>query len=506
VNYHKNSHLDYPRFLEAAQGHFGIGNSKVLVDAYRKDSLENILTSYKQQADDPNFNIGVFIHDNFTLPEVHQHPPIQGKGLSVRKYIDLMWSLLERVDEDIDEESSLLTLPHPYIVPGGRFREIYYWDSYFTMLGLANAGRHRMLEHMVNNFAYLVDEVGFIPNGNRSYYCTRSQPPYFALMVQLLAGVHQQGDSIFVKYLPQLRKEYDFWMKGCEQLKSDGDANGRVVRAAGGYLNRYWDSSNEPRPESYMEDIELAKKHDYAPDELFRDIRAAAESGWDFSARWFADGKTLNSIHTTKVVPIDLNCLMYQLEAILAEAYRLDQDMHQHEIFLRYADQRKNLIQTLFFDSESEFFCDLLLPELRFSPILSLAGASPLYFEIAKPNQAESINKRLKQDFLRKGGWLNSLSNTNQQWDAPNGFAPSQWLTYVGLCNYGFDSEAKEGGRRWVTNNLLTFSEQGMLYEKYNVETPGQIAIGGEYDVQHGFGWTNGVLLVMMNQLGIEPD
>lgn len=108
------------------------------------------------------------------------------------------------------EGSSLIPIPYDYVVPGGRFNEMYYWDSYFTMLGLAIHGHKQMIRDMTKNFAYFIDRFGFAPNGNRSYFLSRSQPPFFGLMVELLAGV--EDESVYAEFLPQLVKEHTFWM------------------------------------------------------------------------------------------------------------------------------------------------------------------------------------------------------------------------------------------------------------------------------------------------------
>ena len=177
--------------------------------------------------------------------------------------------------------SSLVPLPHRYVVPVGRFREIYYWDSYFTMLGLEQSGRHDLVVDMVQNFAWLIDTFGHVPNGNRSYYLSRSQPPFFAAMVELLA--ERDGERVYATYLPQLAREYAFWMDGVARL-APGSAYRRVVRLKDGtILNRYWDDRETPREESYREDIETARTSTRPAHEVYRNLRAAAESGWDFS-------------------------------------------------------------------------------------------------------------------------------------------------------------------------------------------------------------------------------
>ncbi len=144
------------------------------------------------------------------------------------------------------------------------------------------------------------------------------------------------------------------------------------------------------------------------------------------------------------------------------------------------------------------------LPDLKSSGTLSLAAAFPLFFDLATPDQADRVSQRIHKEFLKPGGWVSTLNNSGQQWDAPNGWAPLQWIVYSGLSNYGFSREANEGARRWVKNNEAVYWSTGKLLEKYNVEEIGLAAEGGEYTVQDGFGWTNGVLVCLLNELEID--
>ena len=221
--------------------------------------------------------------------------------------------------------SSLIPLPKPYVVPGGRFREGYYWDTYFTMLGLQVSGREDLVDNMLDNFAHLIDTIGHIPNGNRTYYASRSQPPFFAYMVTLAAQA--EGDKVYQKYLPALRKEHAYWMQG-EATTPRGQATRHVVAMPdGAVLNRYWDASDTPRDESYLEDVTTAKSVPARPaNEVYRDLRAGAESGWDYSSRWFGDGKTLATIRTTSIVPVDLNSLMFHLETTIVKGCAVTRD------------------------------------------------------------------------------------------------------------------------------------------------------------------------------------
>ncbi len=491
----------YAELFEAVQSTHLLGDSKTFVDAVAKRKPREILEAYRSERAVDEFDLCRFVRKNFELPENVTGATSDAKGQAIEARIDQLWDLLTRSPDEAVEHSSLIPLPNRYVVPGGRFREVYYWDSYFTMLGLADAGRIDLIRDMVENFAYLIDEIGFIPNGNRTYYCTRSQPPFFALMVDLLAEV-SEDESVYPRFLPQLEAEYRFWMAGAEQLGENRQAHRRVVRSPGGLLNRYWDDAATPRQESFAEDTELAANGVRDATGLYRDIRAGAESGWDYSSRWFDDERSMRSIRTTQVVPVDLNALMYNLEATLARICTKHGSANQARTYESHARNRRRLLQMLFFDDESGMFMDLLLPDFATTGTLSLAAAYPLYFGIATDDQAARVAQCIHRDFLKAGGWVTTNNDSGQQWDSPNGWAPLQWITYVGLDRYGYTDEAREGAKRWVDDNLAIYEKHGRLLEKYNVISSGLAGTGGEYEVQDGFGWTNAVLQRLLKEVG----
>ena len=490
----------FAELFERVQSQHIFGDSKTFVDAIAKSDPDEILSAFRTQQHQPDFDLMEFVEKHFELPDSRVGTASDPEHLPVEDRIDQLWDILTRAADDKVEHSSLIPLPNRYVVPGGRFGEVYYWDSYFTMLGLADSGRIDLINDMVENFAYLIDEVGFVPNGNRTYYCSRSQPPYFALMVELLADV-SNDDSVFEQFLPQLMKEYDFWMDGADSLSAESPAYRRVVLGPGGVLNRYWDDWAIPRQESYAEDVELAASVSRDPEQLYRDVRAGAESGWDYTPRWFADEKTMATIRTTQVIPVDLNALMYKLESTLAKVSGLFGTAADAGYYEQRAENRKTLLQTLFFDDSTGMFMDLALPDFDVTGTLSIAASYPLFFGLATEDQAKKVAECIHRDFLKAGGWVTSNYDTGQQWDSPNGWAPMQWITYCGLERYGFHDEAREGATRWVEDIVAIYKKHGYLLEKYNVETSGVAGSGGEYDVQEGFGWTNAVLLRLIHKL-----
>ena len=243
----------YGPLFENVQMQEIFADQKTFVDCIPIRRPSEIMADYHRLVKEPNFDLRAFVAANFTRP---QDPD------DIATHIKRLWRVLRRDPAKPVEGSSLLALPYPYIVPGGRFDEIYYWDSYFTMLGLQESDESEMIENMIRNFSSLITRYGFIPNGNRSYYLSRSQPPFFSLMVELLAEV--KGNAVYEEYLPALEKEYNYWMD------VTGPTKHVVTMPDGSVLNRYYDQLDTPRPESYRQDVETSKASKEDPKELFR--------------------------------------------------------------------------------------------------------------------------------------------------------------------------------------------------------------------------------------------
>jgi alpha,alpha-trehalase len=469
-------------------------DGKTFVDCTPKTAVEEILANYENQKQSDGFDLKQFVLAHFEVPKAFASDV--KVAASVEEHIEQLWDVLTRQPDEAG--GSLIPLPNAYVVPGGRFGEVYYWDSYFTMLGLHASGRYEMIENMVKNFAHLIDKVGFIPNGNRTYYLGRSQPPFFSLMVQLLATI--KGKEALIEYLPALEKEYGFWMHGKEQLNKRNIAVNHVVLMSNGtVLNRYWDSFDIPRPESYREDAELVHAHP-APQQMYRHLRAGAASGWDYSCRWFKDVNDFASIHTTDIIPVDLNCLLYHLEQTISEVYKFTNQTAKADEYLQKANERKQSIQQYCWNETLQFYTDYDFINAETTSVKSLAASFALYFEIATKEQADVLASTLENEFLKDGGLVTTLHNTGQQWDAPNGWAPLQWMSIVGLEKCNHISLARTVAQRWIQLNKNVFTKTGKLMEKYNVVDTHMEAGGGEYEGQDGFGWTNGVLLGLMKK------
>jgi alpha,alpha-trehalase len=484
-----------PLYRAVEEAHIFV-DSKEFADAVPKSSPDAIMTDWRQAAPQTPAALKAFVADHFTLPEQAAVPEGRADTRPLGTHIDALWPHLIRRTPTAPPNSSLLPLPYPYVVPGGRFREIYYWDSYFTMLGLVESGRQDLVRDMVRNFAHMIDAYGHIPNGSRTYYLSRSQPPFFFAM----AGLVDPNDPAkgYAQYLPQLKAEYRYWMRGSVNLKP-GEARERVVALSDGtILNRYWDDSDTPRDESFREDEQLARTSSRPHSDVYRNARAAAESGWDFTARWFADGKSLSSIVTTEIVPVDLNSLMFGLEDAIRQGCERANDAACAREYSERTAQRRIAINTHLWDSQLGAYGDWRWTAKRFTGVLSVAAFYPLFFGIADADRASSVSEAGRKSLLQPGGLVSTPITTGEQWDAPNGWAPLQWMAVGGLRHY-HDDLAATISCRWIVNVNAVYKRSGKLVEKYDVVTLNRSGGGGEYKLQDGFGWTNGVTRKLMS-------
>jgi alpha,alpha-trehalase len=471
-------------------------DGKAFPDAIPNAPPDDILKQYHAERPDSPAALQHFVEAHFALPAEVAGAPSPPNQVSITAHIDGLWDALTRSSTTAPAHSSLLALPQPYVVPGGRFREMYYWDSYFTMLGLATSGRQDLVADMVRDFSHLIDTFGHVPNGARTYYLSRSQPPFFFAMVGLVSP--DDLAAAYATYLPQLRREYAFWMEGSREV-TPGKPHRRVVAMPdGSVLNRFWDDRDTPRDESYREDMELARDSGRPAPQLFRDIRAAAESGWDFGSRWFADGRTRASIDTTEMVPVDLNSLLFGLENAIRAGCAHSGDKSCAREFAERAATRHRAIDHYLWDEIQGAYFDYQWTKSTRLPRVSAATLYPLFVSLASPPQAEAVANIAARELLKPGGIVTTTVETGQQWDSPNGWAPLQWIAISGLRDYGNAPLAARIACRWMANVNDVYLHSGKLVEKYDVVTVGRSGGGGEYPLQDGFGWTNGVMRRLM--------
>jgi alpha,alpha-trehalase len=470
-------------------------DTKAFADSRPRAPIDEIMASYRAERPESIDELQRFVQRWFAFPDA-PGPLVESERdtRSLAAHIDHLWSLLVRRDTPARSDLSRIMMPSRYIVPGGIFRESYYWDTYFSLIGMVPA-HHELIADTVRNLAFLVAVVGHIPNGNRTYYVSRSQPPFFYLIVGLLD--EENPASAYAQYLPQLLREHAFWMDG----EGTHATHRRVVRMPGGeVLNRYWDDTPIPRDEAYPKDVHLAERMaPRAAESVYRDIRAACESGWDFSSRWFDDQWTMETIVTTSVVPVDLNSLLYGLERAIADGAQATGDVSTSREFNARASARAATMQRYLWNESIGLFDDFDLSRGHCRGNVTPAGLMPLFVELASPAQASRSAALVTARLLAPGGLLSSERNTGQQWDAPNGWAPLQWIAVSAFARYGFHAIADTIADRWVATVERVYRETGRLVEKYDVVTarPGG---GGEYELQDGFGWTNGVTAALLRR------
>lgn len=455
-------------------------DQKVIADSILLAPAAEILAAYRSAKAGGAVDLRAF-YDRWFRPVAAEGDSYQtDPHHSPVEHLEAVWPHLSRPADDPGERSTRIPLPNPYVVVGGRFQEAYYWDSYFTMLGLIRSNRLGMVRDMLDNFAWSIDTFGHIPNGFRSYFLTRSQPPFFPSMVRDYGIATGDLKTAFSRYLPHIEAEYRYF------IDSPRTAQG---------LARYWDDSNAPRIEMYGTDVEW-QDHTQKHPEFFRDLRAACESGWDFSARWFTDPDDLGTIRTTQLWAVDLNCLLLRNEEIMTEACALlGKDAAPYRAA---ADARRLAIRETFYDDARGYFFDAQISNGAIVPVNTVAGLFPLWAGAATQQQAERAAKYMRAHLLRPGGLATTDIASGQQWDAPNGWAPHQWIAVRGLQRYGLNELADDLRKRWLATCGTVFHEGRKFVEKYNVDDPLQASGGGEYELQDGFGWSNGVYLDLL--------
>jgi alpha,alpha-trehalase len=282
-------------------------------------------------------------------------------------------------------------------------------------------------------------------------------------------------------------------MEGAASVAPGGATRRVVALAPGVTLNRYWDDDDQPRDEAYRQDLELAQR---APQrkaaEVFRDVRAAAESGWDFSSRWLTDGVSLTTINTSAIVPVDLNSLLFGLERAIAAGCAQSADRDCAQDFSARAAARRRAMNRYLWVGTRGLYLDYDWQHQRSNPGLSAATFYPLFTHVASAAQAAAVAKNAAP-LVKSGGLVTTTRSSGQQWDAPNGWAPLQWVAIAGLRGYGSTELAEQIACRWLVNVTHVYEQSGKLVEKYDVVDPARPGGGGEYPNQDGFGWTNGV-------------
>ena len=415
---------------------------------------------------------------------------------------------------EVDEvkEHGLLYLPHPYVVPGGRFNEMYGWDSYFTQVGLVRDDEMVLAKNMVDNFLYQIDHYGKILNANRTYYLSRSQPPF---LTQMILGVHRKQPNIswLRSTVPAIEKYYRFWIEEPHLTKETG-------------LSRYYDLGNGPAPEVLsgerdskgrdhydhvkeyyrtheVKDYDLSKFYNKEKDQLtdlfYKGDRSMRESGFDPSNRFGPF-----SIDIIDYDPVCLNSLLYLMETDTAEILRILGRGREARVWTNRAAERRERINRLMWDEQDGLYYDynFARKEVRRYPFVT--AFYPLWVGVADKKQAARLVANLHL-FEKPGGLLTSTEITGSQWDAPYGWAPTEMIAIQGLRRYGYHKEADRITVNFLSLILKEFIQHNTIVEKYDVaRRESEVSEGlrfGYKSNEIGFGWTNAAFVELYGQL-----
>jgi len=434
----------------------------------------------------------------------------------------------------------LLYLQNSYVVPGGRFNEMYGWDSYFIIRGLLREGRVDLARGMVENFFFEIEHYGAVLTANRTYYLTRSQPPFLSSMIVAVYEAEKtrgkEDSSWLARAYRHANRDYEMWVRPPHLAGTTG-------------LSRYYDFGEGPVPEGlhdeagyyhdvlafflkqkkqspYLEESEhfeslqhpeyslqlcddVASKADskcrlvkyvaLSP-EYYKGDRSMRESGFDISFRFGPYGA-----ETHHFAPVCLNSLLYKTETDMEKISAWLKDTQAAAQWHQRAEKRKEIMQNLLWNPQGGLFFDYDFQTEKLSSYQYATTFYPLWVGLATEAQADSVAKNLHL-FEQEGGVAMSTQETGVQWDYPYGWAPIQLLAVEGLRRYGYNAEADRISDKFLSMVLANFSRDGNIREKYNVVTDSSnIKLAEGYrDNIIGFGWTNGVFLELLN--GLPPD
>ena len=404
----------------------------------------------------------------------------------------------------ITKYPGLLYLPNPYVAPGGRFNEMYGWDSYFILLGLLYDDQLEMAKWMTENLLYEVKYYGKILNANRSYYLTRSQPPLLSSMV--LAIYDKTKDKKWLKTTVSANtKVYQYWTQTPRLVKSIGlsrfyaESNTPIPETEHGYYDAVRNFYRENNIKAYDVAKFYHKRTDKLTAEFYRADRTVREAGFDLTNKYGPFGADI-----TSYISVSLNTLLYKLETDMVRIHKTLSESKKAETWQARATRRARLINQYLWEPDLGFYFDYNHRKQYNRTYIYATTFYPLWGGIASKKQVARIIENLEV-LDAKGGIISSAYVTGMQWDAPFGWAPHQYFAVHGLERYGYHKEACEIAKKFVTMLTKDFAKTKKLYEKYNMRTTSSdvtanIKYGYKINVE-GFGWTNAIYLDFLNYL-----
>ncbi|CAI4222428.1 unnamed protein product [Auanema sp. JU1783] len=519
--------------LRTVQDAYLFTDSKHFVDMSLKYDPVSTLREFDLLGDSVNDPLVLkeFVSQHFNPPGTelmewnpHDYVDFPSNFLNIQDYHHRRWALhlhriwkelCRKVKDDVrhnQDRYSLLYVPYPFIIPGGRFREFYYWDTFWILKGLLFSEMYDTAQGVIKNLAYMVDNNGFVPNGGRVYYLSRSQPP---LLIPMVYDYYLATGNLdfMLEILPTLEREYNFWVDKRSTNVLDEEGNIKYP------YYQYKTKQVVPRPESYREDKELVQG---LPDEekvrVWSEIASAAETGWDFSTRWFAQTGDLKhhmeSIRTWSIIPVDLNAFLCANSRILANLFEIQGNTEKRKMYMERYKWAKRQMMEIHWNQTDGVWYDFDIETKKHSNTYYVSNAVPLYAKCFDDD--EDIIPHRVHEYLKREGVMNftkglptSLAmGSEQQWDKDNAWPPMIHMVIEGFRTTGdkvLMQVAEKMATSWLTVTYRSFIRTHAMFEKYNVtqhsDEPGAGG-GGEYEVQKGFGWTNGVILDLLDKYG----
>ncbi len=450
---------------------------------------------------------------------------------------------LGEIDTSKIQPHGLLYLEHKYVVPGGRFNEMYGWDSYFIIRGLLREGRIELARGMVDNFFFEIEHYGAMLNANRTYYLTRSQPPFLSsMLVDVYDAIEKGGHSDtawLAKAYADLEKDYAMWTRephlagqtGLSRYYDFGqgppaeavqDESGFYRKVATYFLlhpseaDDYIVETNPRKTQptagaSYWLEVcdlshtmaqpECEKKREFTlSSDYYTGDRSMRESGFDVSFRFGPFGSA-----THHYAPDCLNSLLYKTEKDMEQISKWLGHGPDAERWAKRAEERKRLITRYLWNGERGFFTDLNFQTRQKSSYEYATMFYPLWAGLATPEQAKAVVGNLK-GFEQPGGLPMSTEDTGAQWDLPYGWGNVEMLAVDGLRRYGYNADADRVSYEFLSMVAENFRRDGNIREKYNVVTrssEAHVELGYQMNVV-GFGWTNAAFIELLHGLPKE--
>lgn len=459
-------------------------DSKTFVDMPLKTDVYNMPVKFNNEKDlrlffEPaNSDMKAFFHDDYTNANINVDPTHEKWANDI---LDIYISNTKKtnVSKYQAHRHSLINLPFSFVSTSGRFQEIYYWDSYWIILGLLSVGCFEIAKDIVMNLLYLCKTYGFVPNGGRKYYTNRSQPPLLSKMIRNIYEYSRDKQLLQFAY-DILQTEYSYWMSP-EKCKT----------FQGYHVNTYaGKQKNSIRVESYVEDFMLTN-------DVRHQMVCVAESGWDFSSRW-RNPKT-NILEISDIIPVDLNSIMYDFEENMAYFSEELDYVNGHSFYTSMANNRKRMFRDVLWNHDRNIWCDRNLKTGEFKDdFIYVSSWFPLWVNISTKNEAILATYSLKQSGLIQNFGVATSTNWNSldQWDGNNCWPNMNHVVIEGLKKYDvrLSNHLKD---LFLNTCKINWKKYGKMFEKYNSKIGG-VGGNGEYNVQSGFGWTNGIVLNLL--------